>query len=76
VLTTAGEGGAWGIALLAAYRMQESKESLADFLTEHVFSSDSAKTIAATQEEIEGFNTFFANYKKGLVLVKKAVEVI
>jgi sugar (pentulose or hexulose) kinase len=76
VLTTAGEGGAWGIALLAAYRIQESGESLPDFLTEYVFSSGSAQTIEPTEEEIEGFNKFFANYKKGLDLVKKAVEVI
>ena len=74
VLKTAGEGGAWGIALLASYLVQGDDSSLQEFLSKKVFSSSEATTIVPTKEDIDGFNAFFVNYKKGLAVEKAAVE--
>jgi sugar (pentulose or hexulose) kinase len=74
VLKTAGEGGAWGIALLASFLIQGSGQSLQEFLTKDVFASSEAVTIAPTKEDIDGFNAFFSNYKKGLAIERAAVQ--
>ncbi|WP_320130720.1 FGGY-family carbohydrate kinase [uncultured Sphaerochaeta sp.] len=74
VLKTAGEGGAWGIALLASYLVNAKDARLQDFLANEVFASSEAATVVPSLEDIEGFNVFFANYKKGLAVEKAAVE--
>ncbi len=74
VLTTAGEGGAWGIALLASYLVHNNGASLQEFLSHKVFASSEANTIVPTQEDIDGFNAFFVTYKKGLAVEIAAVE--
>ncbi len=74
VLKTAGEGGAWGIALLASYLVNNAGKKLQDFLSMKVFASSEASVIEPTQEDINGFNSFFSNYKKGLEVEKAAVK--
>ncbi|MGE4584948.1 MAG: xylulokinase [Sphaerochaeta sp.] len=74
VLKTAGEGGAWGIALLAAYMADNQGSSLTDFLAEKVFASAQVSTMEATEEDIAGFNAFLARYKQGLAVERAAVE--
>lgn len=74
VLKTAGEGGAWGIALLAAYMASDSGTSLSDFLNDEVFVSAEITTISPTSEDIEGFDRFLDRYKRGLPVEKAAVE--
>ena len=75
VMETAGEGGAWGIALLASYLVHnEKKHTLADFLDETVFAGDAGIEIAPTAEEVAGFNTYIENYKKGLGIEEAAVR--
>ena len=74
VLKTAGEGGAWGIALLASYLVNKKEMKLQEFLSKKVFASSSASVITSSKEDIAGFNTFFVNYKKGLAVEKAAVE--
>lgn len=76
VLTTAGEGGAWGIALLASYLVNKADRTLDEFLSSEVFGSDIADTVSATAQEIEGFDIFFANYKKGLPIEQKAADIM
>jgi len=76
VLKTAGEGGAWGIALLASYLVNKEGKKLQDFLSAKVFASSEATVIKPTKEDIAGFNAFFANYKKGLAVEKAAVEYL
>ena len=67
VMETAGEGGAWGIALLGSYLVNnEKKQSLADFLDEHVFAGDAGVEVSPTAEDVEGFNKYIENYKAGL----------
>ena len=75
-LETAGEGGPWGIALLASYTVHKNGRSLAQFLNEDVFASSESKTVVPDPADVEGFNTFFARYTKGLPVVKAATEYI
>ena len=75
VMETAGEGGAWGIALLAAFLVNNnSKLSLADYLEENVFAGDAGVEIAPTDEDVAGFNRYIERYKKALAIEKTAVE--
>lgn len=74
VMETAGEGGAWGIALLAAYAAGADKgQSLADFLDTRVFAGNTGTEIAPTADEVAGFNAYIENYKAGLAIEKAAV---
>ena len=73
-LSTAGEGGPWGMALLAAYRTDGNGKELAAWLQERVFASAKVQTVAPQQEDIDGFNRFFANYTKALAVERAAVE--
>ncbi len=75
VMETAGEGGAWGVALLASYLVNNADErSLADFLEMEVFAGNTGVEIAPTEEEVEGFNRYIENYKQCLGIEKAAVE--
>ena len=74
VMETAGEGGAWGIALLAAYMNQGKGQTLDEYLSKKVFANAKAETIAPTSESIEGFETFMDRYRKGLAIERSAVE--
>ena len=75
VMETAGEGGAWGIALLGSYLVNnEKKQSLADFLEEKVFAGDAGIEISPTAEDVAGFNTYIENYKSGLPVEEAATQ--
>ncbi len=75
VLDTASEGGAWGIALLALYRVQKQDgEKLEDYLEDNIFQNLSGETLEATPEEIEGFAVFTERYKEGLDIERSAIE--
>ena len=75
VMETAGEGGAWGIALLASYMLYKSKnETLEDYLSNKVFAGENGTTIAPDPRDIEGFTVFMERYKKGLVIERAAVD--
>ena len=75
VMETAGEGGAWGIALLGSYLVNnEKKQSLTDFLDENVFVGDAGIEVSPTPEDVAGFNTYIENYKAGLPIEEAAVK--
>ena len=75
VMETAGEGGAWGIALLGFYLVNnEKKQSLADFLDEKVFVGDAGIEVSPSAEDVAGFNTYIENYKAGLPIEEAAVK--
>ncbi|GAB4580569.1 MAG: FGGY-family carbohydrate kinase [Anaerolineales bacterium] len=76
VMETAGEGGAWGIALLAAYMLRKDRETLESYLTHKVFSSGKSTTIAPEPRDVEGFAVFMDRYKKGLIIERTAVEAL
>ena len=75
VMSTAGEGGAWGIALLAAYAVNNAdKLSLADYLDQVVFAGNTGSEVRPTAEDVAGFNRYIENYKACLPVEQKATE--
>jgi sugar (pentulose or hexulose) kinase len=75
VMETAGEGGAWGIALLAAYTVRKGPdETLEAYLDSKVFAGAQGATVAPDARDVEGFNTFIERYKQGLSIERAAVE--
>ena len=77
VMETAGEGGPYGMALLAAYMLwKDDGEALADYLDHKVFANAEASTLMADEKEIAGFNAFLTRYKNALPLERKATEVL
>jgi len=75
VMETAGEGGAWGIALLAAFMLyKEEDELLETYLSNKVFAGESGLTIAPNQVDVNGFAAFMERYKKGLTIERTAVD--
>lgn len=77
VMETAGEGGAWGIALLASYmKNKKDGESLAQFLERDVFAGQEGVTLEPDSTDVEGFNRFVERYIKGLPIEKAAVETL
>ncbi len=75
VMETAGEGGAWGIALLAGYVVNNpDKLSLADYLEKVVFAGNTGVSISPTPEDVAGFNKYIANYKAALPVEQAAAQ--
>lgn len=77
VMETAGEGGAWGIALLADYRKNKGEsESLQDYLNNKVFAGEIGSSMEPVKEDVEGFDKFMKRYMAGLRIEHAAVEVL
>jgi sugar (pentulose or hexulose) kinase len=75
VMSTAGEGGAWGMALLASYMLQKAaNEPLEAYLTNKVFAAEKGTTIAPDPRDVAGFAAFMERYKKGLGIERAAVD--
>ncbi len=75
VMETAGEGGAWGVAVLAAYAVnKENGESLPDYLDNKIFASLKMTTLSPDEQIVASFNKFMESYTKGLAIEKAAVE--
>ena len=69
VMETAGEGGAWGIALLASYLVNKSEgQSLPAFLDEVVFNGNTGIEISPDPKDVEGFNKYIEHYKADLAI--------
>ena len=75
VMKTAGEGGAWGIALLAAY-INEKDLTLEEFLEKKVFASAEATTIEPDENDSKGFDKFIERYEKLLPAERAVYESI
>lgn len=76
-MQTAGEGGPYGMALLAAYRARKTEgETLEDYLNTRVFANTQGATVAPDQADVEGFNAYLARYHALLAVEKKAVDVL
>ena len=77
VMETAGEGGPYGMALLAMYMLRKADgESLADYLDSKIFANAKSSTLMADKADVDGFNAFLARYKKALSVERTAVEVL
>ena len=76
-MATAGEGGPYGMALLAAYRVWKADgETLEDYLNGRVFAGVSGSTVQPDGETVKGFNTYMERYKALLGVERAAVEVL
>ena len=77
VMETAGEGGAWGIALLAAYALHKSdSKSLENYLSMKVFADQKGETLAPDEQDVKSFAAFMERYKTGLVIERAAVDAL
>jgi len=77
VMETAGEGGPYGMALLAAYTRERSQgESLEDYLDKRVFAGVRGTTLTPDAADAAGFDRYIENYKRLLDVERKAVEVL
>lgn len=74
VMETAGEGGAWGIAILAEYASHNCGESLEDYLDHKVFRRYKSSVIEPNECDVKGFDAYMQAYKKTLAVEKAAVE--
>jgi sugar (pentulose or hexulose) kinase len=75
VMETAGEGGAWGIALLAAYMLHRTEnETLETYLSKRVVAGENGTTLAPDQRDVDGFKAFMERYRTGLVIERAAVD--
>ncbi len=74
-MENAGEGGPYGMALLAAYSLCKAEgERLEDYLTANVFADVTSTTLAPEQADVDGFNTYIRDYKALLAVERAAVE--
>jgi len=73
-LENAGEGGAWGMALLAAYMIREDRDqALSEFLA-LIFAESMGQPVEPDAEDVAGFERYFKRYKQGLAIERTAVE--
>lgn len=74
VMDTASEGGAWGMAVLAAYMCEkEGEETLPEYLSNRIFAGQTGTTIGPKPEDVAGFDAFIEKYKSTLPAEKAAV---
>ena len=78
VMETAGEGGAWGIAVLALFTLAkkngEALGTLGDYLNNVIFNGNNGSTIEPDAEDIKGFNDYISAYKAALNVEKSACD--
>ena len=76
VAETAGEGGAWGMALIAAYMMRETDKSLGEWLATEVFCNMKTTTLAPDYEQSREFEEYMKRYRAGLEALMKLEEIV
>ena len=75
VLETAGEGGPWGMAVLAMYALQGGGRSLEEYLSQQVFGDAKGSCVQPQPEDGEGFQTFLRRYQAGLPMERLAADL-
>lgn len=76
VAETASEGGAWGIAVLAAYLSAAAEQDLDGFLRDRVFAGAQFHTVEPDPEDVPGFAAYLSRYRDGLAVVRSAVQAL
>ncbi|MCK5129235.1 MAG: FGGY-family carbohydrate kinase [Clostridiales bacterium] len=74
VMSTAGEGGPWGMAILAAYMQNNRGEKLVDYLMNKVFVEAECTTINPNAKDVEGFKKYMQRYQTNLKVERVATE--
>ena len=77
VTTTASEGGAWGMAILAEYMKEKAEgQSLVDYLENVIFADAEYTSKYPVSEETAGYNAYIENYKKAMAAEKAAAAIL
>ena len=77
VLETAGEGGPWGMAILALYVIEKKKsETLEHFLNERIFADMESETVEPEAADIDGFEKFTSRYSKNIKIMQTTVKTL
>ncbi len=77
VMKNAGEGGPWGIAVLAGFMLyRDNEETLKDYLANNIFEGSNGSVISPTQDDVDGFKRYIEMYKKGLSAENAAAEIL
>ena len=76
VMETASEGGAWGIALLAAYMAKKESMTLGEYLSNVIFKDAKCEKCEPDADDVKGFDEYIERYKKGLAVERAAVDVL
>ena len=77
VMSTAGEGGPWGEAILADYMLHKGNgESLESYLESRVFNGVEGTSMDPKPEDVKGFDGFLARYTKGLPIERAAIDAL
>ena len=77
VMETAGEGGPWGMAILASYMIHKGEgETLESYLNDKVFENSKGDIVEPVEEDVNGFERYMKVYVNGLETQRKAVETI
>lgn len=75
VMETAGEGGPWGMALLAAYMLEkDEEESLQEYLEQRIFAGNTGKSMEPEERDVAGFEAFTLRYRKGIAIEEAAAR--
>jgi sugar (pentulose or hexulose) kinase len=75
VMATAGEGGPWGMAVLASYMKNNAGKTLAEYLSQKVFTNTGSSTVDPDTADVNGFSAFMKNYAAAIAVEKLAVDV-
>ena len=77
IMETAGEGGPWGMALLASYMVSKDKgQSLGQYLSDRVFAGNEGSRMEPDEEDVKGFEKFIEKYQAGLSVEREAGECL
>jgi sugar (pentulose or hexulose) kinase len=76
VMESAGEGGAWGIALLAAFMLRGGGMTLEQFLAGKVFAGSAGHKINPDPADVKGFKDYMKRYAAGLTIERAAVKYL
>ncbi len=76
VMSNAGQGGPWGMAVLALYAADHRGKNLADYLDQEVFVNSESATLAPEPASVKGYEQFIDNYKQAMPAEQKAGETM
>ena len=74
VMKTAGEGGPWGMAVLALYAVSKSDESLENYLDNKIFASAESVSVDPDLRDVEGFDKYMERYNSAIAVERLACE--
>ncbi|WP_251460372.1 xylulokinase [Weizmannia agrestimuris] len=74
VMDTAGESGAWGIAVLASYMVNKMADETLEAYLDHIFAEKTVRTVYPDPKDVKGFEQFMERYLKGLAIERAAVN--